>query len=182
MNELISQDTENAEDSMTVKNADINDTFKIDYLLLAENEKEKNKIIIRKKNVTLTLFHDTVKVKEYTVALGKNPEDKNRSGDNATPLGKFYIIKIEDSSYWTHDFKDGKGEIKGAYGQYFMRLKTGKNETLSKKEWKGIGIHGTHDENSIGTNASEGCIRMKNEELIDLMRFVGIDTKVEIIE
>jgi lipoprotein-anchoring transpeptidase ErfK/SrfK len=182
MNEVISESTENAEDSLAVKNEDVRDSLKIDYVLLSENEKEKNKIIISKKNFMLALYYDSVKIKEYSVAVGKNPEDKVRVGDNATPLGSFYIIRIEGSSFWTHDFKDGKGEIKGAYGPYFLRLKTGTDATLSGKEWKGIGIHGTHDNSSIGTNASEGCIRMKNEELVDLMRFVETGTKVEIIE
>lgn len=182
MNEVISGNTENSEDSMAVKNEDIGDSLKIDYVLLSENEKEKNKIIISKENFTLALYYDTVKIKEYSVAVGKNPEDKTKAGDNATPLGSFFVIRIEDSSYWMHDFKDGKGEIEGAYGPFFLRLKTGSEETLSGKEWKGIGIHGTHDNSSIGTNASEGCIRMKNEELVDLMRFVETGTKVEIIE
>jgi len=171
-----------AEDTMSIENDEITDTVKIDYIELAEKEKKNNVIIITKSSFTLALYYDTIKVKEYIVALGKNPEDKTRVGDNATPLGIFYIVKIEDSSLWTHDFNDGKGEIEGAYGPFFLRLKTGAEETLSGKEWKGIGIHGTHDNSSIGTNASEGCIRMKNQELVDLIRFVQVNTRVEIRE
>ena len=69
------------------------------------------------------------------------------------------MLQIQNASYWTHDFRDGKGEIKGAYGPWFIRLKT---------PWRGIGIHGTHDPRSIGKNATEGCIRLRNEELKDL--------------
>ncbi|MBM3418961.1 MAG: L,D-transpeptidase, partial [Bacteroidetes bacterium] len=32
----------------------------------------------------------------------------------------------------------------------------------------GIGIHGTHLPNVIGSRASHGCIRMKNEDLLSL--------------
>ena len=172
----------NSADSLKEESEMIDEEVMTNYDSLALTNKENNIIVICKRKFTLTLFYDTVKIKEYIVALGKNPNDKKKAGDNATPLGYFRIIKIENSSYWTHDFNDGKGEIRGAYGPYFLLLKTGKEETISGKEWKEIGIHGTHNEESIGTNASEGCVRMKNEELIDLMRFVSIDTKVEIRE
>lgn len=86
----------------------------------------------------------------------------------------FEVIQIQNASYWTHDFRDGKGEIKGAYGPWFIRLETG---------WRGIGIHGTHDPSSIGTAASEGCIRMKNEDVQRLHeKYVKIGLKVFIFE
>ena len=37
--------------------------------------------------------------------------------------------------------------------------------------WKGIGIHGTHAPDSLGTMASEGCIRMNNDEIRDLKNY-----------
>lgn len=43
------------------------------------------------------------------------------------------ICSIENSSRWKHDFKDGKGLRKGAYGPYFFRLKVPK--------FNSIGIH-----------------------------------------
>ena len=60
-------------------------------------------------------------------------------------------------------FKDGKGTIKGAYGPWFIRLKTG---------WSGIGIHGTHDPGSIGQRATEGCVRLRNDHLELLVKHV----------
>lgn len=109
----------------------------------------------------------------YTVGVGKNPGDKERAGDNRTPNGIFTVQSIENSSGWTHDFRDGKGIIRGAYGPWFIRLRTG---------WKGIGIHGTHDPDSRGTMVSEGCIRMLNSELEELKQFAFRDMKVVIEE
>ena len=45
----------------------------------------------------------------------------------------------------------------------------------------GIGIHGTHDPASIGTCASEGCIRLQNENLKKLKDYakVGMQVKIE---
>ena len=59
---------------------------------------------------------------------------------------------------------DGKGEIKGAYGPYFIRLKTPGH--------KGIGIHGTHLPESIGEKTTEGCIRLRNEDLKRLVSLI----------
>ena len=45
-----------------------------------------------------------------------------------------------------------------------------------------IYIHGTSEENKIGTPASIGCIRMLNEDVIELYRLVDIGTEVLIEE
>lgn len=106
----------------------------------------------------------------FSVAVGKNRGQKQKAGDNRTPEGMFRIIQIQNAGYWTHDFRDGKGVIKGAYGPWFIRLETG---------WKGIGIHGTHNPASIGTNATEGCVRLINEDLRTLKdKYVKIGVKV----
>lgn len=88
-----------------------------------------------------------------------------------TPEGTFTIRSIEDSQKWGHDFKDGKGYIRGAYGPWFMRLSYG----------SGIGIHGTHDPLSMGKRATEGCIRLRNEDLRKLREMVKVGTKVHIL-
>ena len=140
-------------------------------------------------------------VYSFPIAVAKNPGDKQRTGDNRTPTswGSAVAIpakytgassgipssqvpfRIEDvcpAHDWTHDFGDGKGVIAGAYGPWFLSLDTG---------WIGIGIHGTHDANSIGTMASEGCIRLRNEDIQRLKDIVcsdngGIGTGVIITE
>jgi hypothetical protein len=45
-----------------------------------------------------------------------------------------------------------------------------------------IYIHGTSEENKIGTPASIGCVRMRNRDVIDLYRLVEIGTEVLIEE
>ena len=121
---------------------------------------DKYRILINKSKYTLSLFKGGELVKDYRVAVGKNTGDKQKIGDNRTPVGKFKIVSIENASSWSHDFRDGKGKIAGAYGPWFLRL--------DAKGWRGIGIHGTHDPDSLGTNATEGCIRLKNEDIADL--------------
>jgi hypothetical protein len=130
-------------------------------------------IRINKALFELRLYRGSEVDRIYTVAVGKNPGDKQRVGDNRTPNGIFTVQSIENSRAWTHDFRDGKGSIAGAYGPWFIRLRTG---------WKGIGIHGTHDPASRGSMVSEGCIRMLNGELEDLKEFVFRNMKVVIEE
>ena len=123
----------------------------------------KYRIFVRKSEYKLWLLNGNDIVKEYSIATGRNPGDKQRVGDNRTPVGNFKIVSIENASKWSHDFHDGKGKIKGAYGPWFLRL--------DAKGWKGIGIHGTHDPDSRGTNATEGCIRLSNEDIDELKQY-----------
>ena len=136
-------------------------------------------ILIKKSEFRLYLLVDGNVVNSWPVALGKNAGQKRVSGDMKTPDGTFPIDEVLDSSYWTHDFHDGKGEIEGAYGPYFISLDT---SDLSGGAWDGIGIHGTHDPASIGTCASEGCIRMHNSDLLALKKQIGVGTRVTIEE
>ena len=45
-----------------------------------------------------------------------------------------------------------------------------------------LGIHGNNDPASIGTNASAGCVRMYNEDVIELFGIARVGTEVEIRE
>lgn len=139
-----------------------------------KNNDNNYRIFVSKSNYTLSLFKGDELVKEYPVAVGKNPGDKQRRGDNRTPTGNFKIVSIENASKWKHDFGDGKGKIAGAYGPWFLRL--------DAKGWKGIGIHGTHDPDSRGTMATEGCIRLSNEDINELKQYAYRNMPVTISE
>jgi lipoprotein-anchoring transpeptidase ErfK/SrfK len=140
-------------------------------------------IVVKKSLFTMFIYKNGTMIKKYPVAIGKNPGDKKRVGDNRTPEGDFTITSIQDSHTWEHDFADDTlGPIKGAYGPWFMGLSTLASETRSGKAWKGIAVHGTHNPASIGTRASEGCIRMHNEDVDSLKRMVRIGTPVRIEE
>ncbi len=45
-----------------------------------------------------------------------------------------------------------------------------------------IYIHGTHEEDKIGTPASHGCIRMRNDDVIELFEHVAVGETVRISE
>ena len=136
-----------------------------------DSDMHEYKLVIDKSKFNMKLYQGTEILKDYHIALGKNPGDKQKVGDKRTPEGDFLIQKIQVASWWEYDFGDGNGNIK-AYGPWFIRLETNSTQTFSGITWTGIGIHGTHDENSIGTLASRGCIRMYNKELEELVKLL----------
>ncbi|MEE1000761.1 MAG: L,D-transpeptidase [Bacteroidales bacterium] len=107
----------------------------------------------------------------FKCAVGVNYGDKQRTGDKRTPEGKFSVASIENSSKWTFDFNDGAGQREGAYGPYFIRLKT-------QQGWKGIGIHGTCFPKSIGKRDTRGCVRLLNKDLVVLKQYIEVGTTV----
>ena len=136
-------------------------------------DKSPEMIVISKQEFTLTLLaNDGSAIVSYPVAIGKNPGNKRMAGDMKTPEGEFIITQIQRSTHWTHDFGDGNGEIDGCYGNWFIRL--------DARPHKGIGIHGTHDPESIGTRATEGCVRLRNEDLDALREYVKEGMRVRI--
>ena len=121
---------------------------------------------------------DTLKRVHYPVCVGKNKGQKQKPGDMKTPecttKNPFSITEIVDASKWTHDFGDGRGSIL-AYGNWFMRLKTPGHS--------GIGIHGsTNNESSVPGRGSEGCIRLRNDDLDELKaKYVFVGMRVVIL-
>lgn len=93
------------------------------------------------------------------IACGLRKGPKQEKDDYKTPEGHFEIAGMFNSTDWIHKRKDGR-EVKGCYGPYFLRLRTGR--------FSGIGIHGTNAPGSIGRRASEGCIRVNSANIVVL--------------
>ncbi len=139
------------------------------FSLGAQNKKNCF-IIMSKKDYYLYVYEkrgsDSVLVARYDCCFALKKGDKTRQGDMRTPHCKpaiptFSISEIKNASSWRHDFHDGRGNIK-AYGAYFLRLNIGTSN-------RSIGIHGsTNNANSVPGRASEGCIRLRDKDIIDL--------------
>lgn len=98
----------------------------------------------------LTLWQGTSLVRSYTVATG--------AWDTPSPIGVFRI---------THRFS---GQM-GGFGTCFLGLNV---------PWGTYGIHGTNKPESIGANASHGCIRMHVTDAEELYALVPDGTVVVI--
>lgn len=127
-------------------------------------------ILIDKESFTLFVRGNGETIMSAPVCLGKGIGQKTRKGDHKTPEGEYKIISIENSSSWTHDFHDGIGERKGAYGPWFFRLNTPQSSH--------IGIHGSCFPETVGQRDSDGCVRLRNEDLEELKKFVSVGMKV----
>lgn len=122
--------------------------------------------VVSKKHFVLNVYEvqerDTVLLASYPVCVGLNPGNKKSLGDKRTPesgiIRGFPITEILPSHTWKHDFGDGRGSIL-SYGAWFMRLGT--------PGFRSIGIHGsTNNESSVPGRDSEGCIRLRDKEII----------------
>ncbi|MEW8985790.1 MAG: L,D-transpeptidase family protein, partial [Bacillus sp. (in: firmicutes)] len=78
--------------------------------------------------------------------------------DTPTPLGTWKVIS--------------KAKWGGGFGTRWMGLNV---------PWGTYGIHGTNRPDSIGNNASAGCIRMNNKDVEDLYKYVKHNTPVAIV-
>ena len=133
-----------------------------------------NHVVVSKAKLQLYVINESNDtIFSAPICCGANYGDKKVRGDMKTPEGTFKICQIQNSSKWRHDFKDGYGERDGAYGPYFLRLKVPNNSS--------IGIHGTCFPESIGTRASEGCIRLRNDDLLILRKLISVGTKCTIM-
>lgn len=148
----------------------------------APTTSKKAFIVISKKDLNLRVYEpqngDTVLLAEFPCCLSKNKGNKQKKGDMRTPESPedkpFKITAIQDASTWRHDFKDGRGNIL-AYGHWFLRLLTPGHS--------GIGIHGsTNNESSVPGRASEGCIRLRDADIITLKQkyaYVGMPVYIK---
>lgn len=124
-------------------------------------------IIVDKGNMKVRYF-DRYGVEQhcYGMACAKNYGTKHKRGDSRTPEGFFSVEGVYNSTDWL--FTDDNGHTspkKGQFGPRFIRLKT----PVSSQ----IGIHGTSAPWSIGSRRTHGCIRLKNDDILQLYKLVS---------
>lgn len=145
------------------------------------------RIYVHVPSQTLDLIDGDQVIRRYVVStsrhgLGFEP------GSNRTPTGRFQIQE-----------KYGDGAEAGSI--FVSRKPTGefgreddpKDNVQTRILWLGglepanantydryIYIHGTNAESSLGRPMSEGCIRMTNDDVIDLYERVAVGTEVEV--
>ena len=140
----------------------------------AAGEDGKPYLVIDKQALTLTYYDaDGNAAATYGVACGSGYGNKTKRGDHKTPEGTFKITQLLYAKGLSHDFGDGTGPIVNCYGPWFFRL--------GVPGYIDIGIHGTHLPESIGSRTTEGCIRLKNEDVLKLKPLVFVGMTVIIL-
>jgi lipoprotein-anchoring transpeptidase ErfK/SrfK len=122
-------------------------------------------IIIDKSSNKLTVVLNETPVYEFPVATGKS--------ETATPIGEFEIIRKVKNPWYIPKNIPG-GDPSNPIGTRWLGI-----DVPGTNGYK-YGIHGTNDPNSIGSYASQGCIRMRNQDVEWLFRHIPLRTKVHI--
>ena len=124
-------------------------------------------VFVDKSDFDLTVLLNGHYIKQYRVGTGK---------DNKTPVGIFEIAEMLKEPVWySGDGVYPFGHPKNILGTRWIGFK-------DKPGLYGYGIHGTALPESIGKPESNGCIRLKNEDVEELYSFITNDSKVTIQE
>lgn len=140
----------------------------LDYATRLLNNEYNRFIVVDKGRMEVILYDRYGRVeKQYGMACAKNFGTKHRRADSRTPEGFFTAEGIYDSTDWLFTDDNGKtSDKKGQFGPRFIRLRCPNTSQ--------IGIHGTVAPWSIGHRVSHGCIRITNENILELVKLVEV--------
>ncbi|MDX6689366.1 MAG: L,D-transpeptidase ErfK/SrfK [Solirubrobacteraceae bacterium] len=118
----------------------------------------------------LTLYKKLKKVKTYPIAVGQAGLE--------TPAGLYKIANKEVNPAWHVPLSAWAGSLAGTV------IPGGAPNNPIKSRWlgvyDGVGVHGTSDSGSIGSNASHGCIRMLIPDVEELYPQVPVGSPIYI--
>jgi lipoprotein-anchoring transpeptidase ErfK/SrfK len=111
----------------------------------------------------LTLLRNGVVAARYPVGVG--------TSTTPTPAGLFYVTDNLST-----------GSPGGAYGPYALGLSGHSDVLLQFGSGDGVlGIHGTNEPGSIGHDATHGCIRLRNPDIVALRAKVPLGAPVQVV-
>lgn len=118
----------------------------------------------------IRLFKGLKESKSYPIALGEAGQE--------TPSGLYSIQNKAVNPAWNVPNSDWAGDLAGQV------IPGGAPDNPLKSRWMGVydgvGVHGTADRGSIGSNASKGCIRMLVEDVEALYDEVPVGAPIYI--
>ncbi len=112
---------------------------------------------------TLIVYKGGKEIQREVVAVG--------TAKYPTPTGSFFLRELAKP-----------GNPRGAYGPWAFGLSAYSNvlQTFGRGDGQ-IGIHGTNQPGALGTNASHGCIRMKNASITKLAQTLPQGVPIDIV-
>src|SRR6266436_9640087 len=149
----------------------------------------RTKIYVSVRDQRLILTRDGEELRSYPISTSRFGIG-TQEGSMKTPLGRFRIAeKIGDSAAPGTIFKarvalgpdDPLPDTEDLITSRILWLE-GLDEDNANTRDRFIYIHGTKHEDKIGQPDSHGCIRMRNDDVIELFDLVDVDTPVTIKE
>ena len=122
------------------------------------------KVVVSPSEHHLRIEKEGATILDFPVGIGTT--------ETPTPGGVFYIKEL------LRPTNPG-----GVYGPYAFGLSGFSNVIDDSDEFGDgvIGIHGTNQPELVGTDVSHGCIRMRNEDISQLVGLLPLGTPVEIV-
>lgn len=141
------------------------------------NTNKRAKIVVDLSEHRLFLYDKDNNIKKvYSVATGRDGWADGRGGKTQAGI-KFVDSKNSDPSKVANQlWPETKGK---AFGTKLLGL-TFIDPVTGKKKNSGEELHGTYARNSIGTDASHGCMRMQNEDIEEVFQELKVGDLVKI--
>ena len=151
----------------------------IDETVAASRRSGQTAIIVNKEKHTLTLYAGGRPVRSYAAELGYNSAgNKSRSGDGATPEGRYRITNKKPVGHSTYhmalllDYPNAEDRRRFERERRSGRI--GRNVSMGSL----IEIHG---DGGRGKDWTRGCVALSNSEMEDLFARVDVGTPVTIV-
>lgn len=157
-----------------------------------------NGVVVSISEQRLYLLQDGRPYQSYIVSTSRYGAG-SEAGSFRTPLGMHRVVeKIGDEAEWGTIFRSrfNTGEIANIVNEPVRTTEdnvttrilwlSGQEPGLNQGEGidsyqRYIYIHGTHEEGLLGQPASKGCIRMSNDDVIEIFQQLPEDTLVLIL-
>jgi murein L,D-transpeptidase YafK len=140
-------------------------------------------IVVDKTKYCVMVFYGKRMIRNYKAVFGPNPQaNKCMEGDRCTPEGYFKISNLNPGSKYTKfmllSYPNDSSRAR------FNQLKKEGKIPHSARIGGDIGIHGIwkggDDMIEMGVGWTDGCVALKNNDIEELYRMVGIGTRVRI--
>jgi L,D-transpeptidase YbiS len=148
---------------------------------------------------TLAVFEGDVRQHAYLISSGANGVGE-QNGSLCTPRGKHIVRAKIGAGAEVDSVFVARRQTGERYTQNLRQQHPGRDWILTRILWlsgtergknrlgpgdtmrRYIYIHGSPDDVEMGAPGSHGCIRMRNQDVIELFDLVGAGTQVEIFE
>ncbi len=125
-------------------------------------------LVLRQGQHTLDLYEDGQLTRTWNVAVGES--------GHRTPTGVYKVTLKRHMPTWVNPSPNGWGSGMPD------RIGPGVNNPLGVRalNWSApaIRFHGTAKESSIGTDASKGCVRLTNSDVVELYDLVDVGATI----
>ncbi|MGA0369267.1 MAG: L,D-transpeptidase, partial [Kiritimatiellia bacterium] len=93
--------------------------------------------------------------------------------DSSTPVGDYVItLRLRHPVWYRPDGQSfAYGHPENLLGTHYLKLNT-----------PGIGLHGTWEPESVGSQSSAGCVRFQNEMIEELYKILPEGTSIRIVD